>query len=309
MIIIKILEPIGRDEKIWMQEFQKEGVLIEYQDTRSWQDTKLIEYVKDAQVLVLANRPLSRRVIDSAMSLRLIAIAFTGIDHVDQVACRERSIEVKNAPGYATHAVAELTIALAIALCRNLILASQSLTQKGLFPLGGQLYGKKVGIIGAGSIGQEVGRLFSAFGSEVVFFHYRNLETKNLKQVGLDDLLKQCDFISLHLPLNEKTKHLLNREKLSLLKRSAFLINTGRGSLVEESALFDLLKEGKIAGAALDVLEQEPPLKEAHPFLKMPNVILTPHVGYRTQEAAFYKANLVIGHIRNWIGLGQKTNE
>jgi len=307
MIVIKVLEPIGKDEKVWMQEFQKKEISIEYQDTRSWQEEELTQYVKEAKILVLGNRPISRAVIESAPSLKLIITAFTGMDHIDLEVCKQKSIEVKNAPGYATHAVAELTLGLAIALSRDFIVASQSLTQESPFPLGVELFGKKVGIIGGGAIGQEVGRLFSAFGCQVLFFHYRKLEDKKLKQVELDDLLRESDFVSLHIPLNEKTENFLNKENLSLLKASAFLINTGRGPLIEEVALLEVLQKGKIAGAALDVLGQEPPLKGSHPFLHLPNVIITPHIGYRTQEAAFCKADLAIAHLKKGIlQAGQK---
>ena len=301
MIVIKVLEPIGKDEKIWMQEFQKEGVSIEYRDTRGWPEKELMEYVKDSQILVLVNRPLSRSVIEHCLSLKLVVVAFTGIDHIDLDACREKSIEVKNTPGYATHAVAELTVCLAIALARNLVVASQSLLKKESFPVGLELYGKKVGIIGGGSIGMEVRRLFLAFGCEVLLFHHRPLEDKQLNQVDLADLLKVSDFVSLHIPLKKETRHFLNKEKLSWLKPSAFLMNTGRGALIEEEALFQVLKERKIAGAALDVLEQEPPLSAGHPFLDLPNVILAPHIGYRTKEAALRKADMAIGHLKKWL--------
>jgi phosphoglycerate dehydrogenase-like enzyme len=301
MIKIKVLEPIGKDEKLWVQEFKEKGVNIEYQDTRSWKEDDLIHYVQDAAVLVIANRTLSSKVIESISSLKLIITAFTGMDHIDLAACKRRSIQVKNTPGYATHAVAELTLGLAIMLSRNLVLASQSLTKVKSFPLGQEIYGKKVGIIGGGLIGQEVGRLFLAFGAQVSFYHYKKLDDVSLKQVELDDLLRESDFISLHIPLNEETKHFLNSNRLSLLKKTAFLINTGRGLLIDEEALLTFLKEGKIAGAALDVLSYEPPLPITHPFLDLSNVIITPHIGYRTEEAALCKADLALNHLKRWI--------
>jgi D-3-phosphoglycerate dehydrogenase len=263
----------------------------------------LIEFAKDATVLVLSNRPISKKVIQACPDLRFIFIAFAGTDHVDSDACREKNIIVKNAAGYSNHAVAELTICLALNLYRKIAQATRNLCTSlaKAFPLGNELHGKNVGIIGGGAIGQETAKLFAAFGCRVQIFNRHPLELSFATQVSLDELLASSDLISLHIPLTAETKGLINSEKFALMKSSAVLINTARGPIVDATALLRALDEKQLAAAALDVFDQEPPLPSDHPLLKRDNVLATPHIGYRTEEAIALKAELAYNALLEWL--------
>lgn len=296
-VIVKVLEPIGFENSFWIDELRKEfPIEIEYIDTRGFSDEKLLEFVKEATALILSNRPLSRKVLSSCSNLKFISVAFTGIDHVDAKEIATKNIIIKNAAGYATHAVAELTIGLALQLYRKIKESSESITQENAnqFPLGKELFGKTVGIIGGGSIGNEVARLFEAFGC--ITLKYRRGSS------SLEKILKIADILSLHLPLSSETRHFINKERLSLMKPSAILINTARGPIIDQEALCFSLTSNELAGAALDVFDIEPPLPSEHPLLKASNVLLlTPHIGYRTEEAALKKASIAISNLRQWL--------
>jgi D-3-phosphoglycerate dehydrogenase len=293
-VIIKILEPIGFENNLWIEDLRKEfSAAFEEIDAKKLSDSSLIPLIKDADALVLTNRPLSQKLLAACPKLQFLAVAFTGIDHIDTEEITKRGIIIKNAAGYATHAVAELTIGLALELYRNIHKACSTLTEQGLFPLGKELFGKKVGIIGEGAIGKETSRLFSAFGCEVLIYKKGSC--------CLEELLKTSDIISLHIPLNTETVNFIDAQKLSLMKPSAILINTARGPIVNEQALTEAILKNKIAGAALDVFDIEPPLTKDHPLLNLNNVLLTPHIGYRTKEAARKKAEITINNLKNWL--------
>lgn len=295
-MIIKVLEPIGFTNNDWIQDLKARfAVKIEEIDSRNMTDDTLISHVYDANALVLANRPLTKKVLLACPHLQFIAVSFAGIDHIDQEIAKEKNIVIKNAAGYATHAVSELAIALTLELYRKIWLAKTTLTKEkaNLFPLGKELFGKKVGIIGEGSIGKQTASLFSAFGCEVVCYKRGSS--------CLEDILKNSDILSLHIPLTDETRHFIDEKKLSLMKPSAVIINTARGPIIDQKALITALTQNKIAGAALDVFDQEPPLPSFHPLLKLDNVLLTPHIGYRTEEAMKAKAELTLKNLENWL--------
>jgi phosphoglycerate dehydrogenase-like enzyme len=306
---IKIIEPIGVSEDAIRSRIgdliAEGGHELLFCDTRGLADADLIKVIKDADILLLSNRPLPGDVIKACPELKLICVAFTGVDHVDQEACNARGIVVQNAAGYALHAVSELAIGLMIALFRRIIPANTKAraggTNEGL--VGYELFGKTLGVVGCGHIGLQVARLGNAFGCHVLGFEPHLLPVKDvtIEQVQLDELLTRSDIVTLHLPLTPETRGFIGREQLAKMKRSAILINTARGPVVDQAALVEALEHQHLAGAGLDVFDLEPPLPPKHPILNAPNAVLTPHIGYDTAEAMSAKASIALGHLENFL--------
>ncbi|WP_449462078.1 NAD(P)-dependent oxidoreductase [Tardisphaera miroshnichenkoae] len=222
-------------------------------------------------------------------NLKFICTRSTGYDHVDLQEADRRGITVSNVVGYGTLPVPEHTFALLLALVRKVKEADRRV-REGNFDyhglMGTQICGKAFGVLGTGAIGARVAEIALAMGAKVLAYDVvknPSLEAKGVLYASLDDVLRESDFISVNLPLLPSTKHLLNAERLALVKRGAFLVNTGRGGVVDEDALVKALREGRIAGAGLDVFEEEPP-KGA--LLELENVLLSPHVGWYT-DAGF----------------------
>jgi len=166
--------------------------------------------------------------------------------------------------------------------------------------IGFELEGKKFGIVGTGAIGLRVAAIAQAFGCEVLAYSRTKKEAPGLKYVGLNSLLAECDIISLHTPLNDETKGMINKEKIGLMKKNAVLINTSRGPVVDSDALAEALKAGTIAGACIDVFENEPPVAKAHPLLTAPNTIVTPHIAFATKEALVKRAEIVFDNVAKY---------
>ncbi len=264
-----------------------------------------MERAKDAHILITANYPLPEKVLTAAKVLEMVAVAFTGLDHIDTAHCKERNISVANSAGYSTQAVAELTISMMIGLSRNLIPlheATINAKDRNGF-LGSEIKGKTIGILGTGAISQRVMELANAFGAKILVHSMtgRNHLGHLAQYCTLEELLSQSDIISLHLPLTNDTRHLLNETNLSLLKESAFIINTARGPIIDNICLAKLLTQGKIAGAALDVYDTEPPLPKDHPILHAPNTMLLPHIGYATKEAIHTRAQIVMDNVYQYL--------
>ena len=218
--------------------------------------------------------------------------------------CQTHNILVKNASGYATEAVAELAIGLMIDVLRKITSLDGSIRQggvRGAF-LGRELRGKTVGIVGTGAIGTRTVELLKAFGCRVIAWsrtHKPEVMNLGVAYVTLEGLMRDSDIISLHVPLTAETKHLISKEMLALCKPSAILINTARGNVVDMDALAECLRDGKIAGAGIDVYEKEPPLPSDHPLLSAPNCVLVPHVGYATREAFDIRIDIILGNLEN----------
>lgn len=281
-------------------------------DTVEKNEDVLKERVKDADILIITNNPLNGEVIRAAKNLKYISIAFTGYDHVDLQACKEKKVQVSNAQGYATEAVAELTIAMMISLLRNVIDCNEVVrkegTKNGL--VGNELSGKTVGIIGTGAIGLRTAELLKTFSCN--FLGYSRSESPRAKElkiqyVSLEKLLSNSDIVSLHLPLNEQTKGLLSKEKIGLMKKNALLINTARGPIIDSQALAEALNNGKIAGAGIDVFETEPPIPSNHPLFHAKNTLVTPHAAFATEESMVKRANIVFDNVYSWIQGKQKN--
>ncbi len=272
--------------------------------------TKDVEELKrrsrEADILIIANNPLPGEVIRAAERLKYIAVAFTGVDHVDKAACMEKGIKVSNAAGYSTDSVAELAVALIIDALRNVIPCDERVrrggTKEGL--VGTQLKGKTVGIVGTGAIGLRVGELLRPFKCKLLgYSRSERMEGKNLgiEYVSLEELLKSSDIVTLHVPLNEDTKKLINEERLKLMKPSSVLVNLARGPVVDSNALADALNQGKIAKACIDVFETEPPIEENHPLLKAKNTLVTPHIAFATEESMIIRAELTFDNLYSYL--------
>ena len=260
-----------------------------------------IERAKDADIIMIANMTLSGEVIRACKNLKLIDVAFTGVDHVDLTAAKEMGVKVSNAAGYSTQAVAEIALCLMLNLLRNIPQVEQRCrqgqTKEGL--LGCELRGKTVGIVGAGAIGCRTAELCRAFGCKILGYkrHIKGNEPDFIEFTSLDELLHRSDIVSLHCPINEDSKHLINKDSIAKMKKGAYLINTARGPVVDSQALADALNNGYLAGAGIDVFETEPPLYVAHPLLHSKNTIVTPHVAFASEESMAARAQIVFDNL------------
>ena len=261
---------------------------------------ELLEVITEVHVVVVRSRTkITGSVINSGKILELICRPGTGIDNIDSSTAEKNNIPVFTSVEASTNAVAELTISLAVSLARSIPLADRSLKDNQWIKnsiLGSELRGKTFGIIGLGRIGRRTGILASALEMKVIGFEKQivdkdYLSKYNITQVELNELLSKSDFISLHLPATPETIHMIGKEQFELMKNTSFLINTARGQLIVESDLFDALSNNKIAGAALDVFETEPPTNTD--LIKLKNLIATPHIGAQIIEAQ-KEASIVI---------------
>ena len=310
---IVLLEGLGVSEEIIRKQTKKlnemghEFVVYE----KNTDPRVQAERCEDADIIMLANMPLSREAIERASHLQYIDVAFTGVDHIPMDEAGKRGIAVSNASGYATQAVAELCISFMIQLLRNVKQTEQRCreggTKDGL--IGNLLCGKTVGIIGAGAIGKRTAELCKAFGCKVIAYSRSRVEHPAIdRQVTLEELLKDADIVSLHCPLTEETRGMIGEEQLQMMKKTAVLINTARGPVADSEALAKALTEGRIAGAACDVFETEPPLDAEHPLLHTPNTIVTPHIAFASEESMEQRADIVFENLYAWLE-GKQLNK
>lgn len=305
MKIVQI-EPIGIGsselDKI-TSDFKALGHEFMTYDSKPANEDQTIERSKDANVIILSNLPISENILSNCPDLKMISVAFAGVDHIPMNICKKRDIIVSNAAGYSNHAVAELTIGLAVNLYRKILWSdnqTRNLSDRQGF-LGAELYKKTFGIIGLGQIGSQVAQLANAFGCRVLVYSRSTKDIPNVEFSNLDYLLKNSDIISLHVPLTQETKHLIGGSEIKLLKKTAIIINTARGPVIDYHALAEALKNNHIAGAAIDVYEKEPPLDKDHILFNAPNTILLPHIGYATEEAIKLRGQIVIENINRWL--------
>ena len=264
-----------------------------------------------ADAVMLANMPLAKEVIEQTETLKYIDVAFTGVDHIPMKEAKEHGIAVSNASGYATQAVAELTLGMMIQLLRNVDLVQERCregkTKDGL--VGNLLCGKTVGIIGAGAIGKRTAALCKAFGCSVIAYSRSKVCDPSIdEQVTLEELLRRADVVSLHVPLTDATRGMIGKTEIGTMKDSAILINMARGPVVDSNALADALNSGKLAGAGIDVFETEPPLDTAHPLLHTPNTVVTPHIGFASVESMQQRAQIVFDNLFAWLN-GEVRNQ
>ena len=301
-----ITEPLGISEaqaEVLKKEYLPADLEMVYCNTPPKDDAEKAARAQGAELVMLANMPFKENVLKELKDVKLLSVAFTGVDHVGMDYCKEHGIVVSNCSGYANEAVSELAIGLTLALYRRMIASDKAVregkTRAGL--LGIELSGKTFGVIGAGAIGKRTSALAKAFGCEVVFYNRGKTEIEGAKFVELDELLAVSDVISLHVPLTAETKGLIGAKEIAKMKKTALLINAARGPVVDSRVLADALKEGRIAGAGIDVFEGEPPIAGDHPLLNAPNVILAPHVGFATQEAMEKRAVIAFKNVQAYL--------
>ena len=306
---IVVMEPLGVAlEKInaLAAALQAAGHEFVYYTSKETQQDKLLARVQDADIIMLANQPLSAEIINACPKLKMLSVAFTGVDHIALAACRARNILVCNAAGYSTNAVAELTFGLAISVIRNIVPCDvrcrRAETKDGL--VGFELFGKTFGVVGTGAIGARVAKIAAAFGCKVLAYSRtakQELVDAGVQYVSLDELLAQSDFVSLHVPLTDATRGLINAQAIAKMKQGAVLLNTARGPVVDSAALAAALNAGKLTGAGIDVFEGEPPIGKDHPLCSAKNTVLTPHVAFASREALETRADIVFANIEKWL--------
>ena len=276
---------------------------VTYYSDRNEDPAVLVERCQGADCVVLSNMKFGRDIIEKCPELKMICVAFTGVDLVDIEYCKEKNIRVCNCAGYSTVAVADLVFGFVIDLARNVFPCNEVVrkggTKQGL--VGFELEGKKFGVIGAGAIGQRVLKSAQAFGCETYAYNRSPKEIPGVQFVTMEDLLKTCDIISIHVPQTKETIGLIGEEQFDMMKDTALFINTARGPIVDSEALAKALNEGQIAGAAVDVFEVEPPVAADHVLFGAKNLIATPHVAFASQQAFEKRAVIVAENIKSWI--------
>lgn len=278
----------------------------EVKEYASTEQDQILERVQGMDVVVTKEMPVDGDTIARFPdSVQLICEAGTGYNNIDIEAARARGITVCNIPAYSTERVAHTAIMMILNLSSSMQIQQAMLARgdrsnftKCMQVSHVEVNGKVLGIVGAGNIGREVIKVAQALGMKVLaYVRTPRADEDNLKYVSFEELLKQSDYISLHCPLTPQTRHMINKETIAMMKPTAYIINTGRGALIDEPALIEALKEGRIAGAGLDVQETEPPVQD-NPLYDMPNVILTPHMGWKGLETRQRLVSILAANIQ-----------
>ncbi|WP_372367322.1 2-hydroxyacid dehydrogenase [Candidatus Uabimicrobium sp. HlEnr_7] len=264
---------------------------------------------EDVEIIVVVNKKMSADTLQTFPNLKMISVSFTGFDSVDRDYCTQNNIAVYNAAGYSTDPVAELTIALAQAVLRQIPQSHGQMKLGDWQPYVGQeLANKTIGIIGTGAIGMRVAELAKVYKCKVL--GYSRSEKPDFQKFGnyvtWKEIFTLSDIISVHLPLNEKTKNSITKDEFTAMKNSSIIINTARGPVICRDSLIDALKNKTIYGAALDVYVSEPPRDEE--LQNLENVVLMPHIGFRTKEALLRKANITIANIDDFLTKREEEN-
>ena len=255
---------------------------------RPLNEAEMAELLEEADAAIVGLDPVTERVLERASRLKVVSKYGVGLDNIDLEAARRRGVAVTNTPGTNSGAVAELAIGLMLDVARKISLSDREI-RSGIWRRhpGFELAGKRLGLVGTGTIGREVAARIKGFGMEIVCYDKcpdpRWADRAGASHLSLEELFATSDVVSLHLPLTEETHHLVSDRLISLMKPTAILINTARGGIVDEEALLRALRERRIAGAGLDVFEAEPP--GASPLCSLENVVLTAHIGAHTREA------------------------
>lgn len=274
------------------------GITVDYKPTITHEELLAVAGEYDA-FIIRSRTKIDRAVLDKAVRLKLVARPGTGLDNVDTEYAKSKGVMVVNSPESLVEGVAEHVVLFMLALSRKLPAADLS-TKAGKWEknalMGRELKGKVLGIVGLGRIGKRIAEIARTLGMSVLFYDVIAIPPEVVASLGarvvsLDEVFSSADFITLHVPMTPQTAHMVNAARLAQMKKTAYLVNTSRGGVIDEGALADALREGRIAGAALDVFEKEPPTGA---ILSAPNTILTPHIGGQTEEAQT-NAIVVIG--------------
>jgi glycerate dehydrogenase len=288
-----------------------------WHDYPATHESEVVERLRGATIAITNKVPLRADAIAQLPDLKMIAVAATGTDNVDLAACRERGIVVANIRNYSLVSVPEHCFALLLAVRRNLR-AYVADVEAGKWEAStrfclldhpiGDLAGSRLGIVGYGALGRRVAQIARAFGMDVAVTSRSPVPDTDVVQLPLDELLATSDVVSLHLPLTDQTRHMIGARELASMKKSAILINTARGGLVDEAALARALADGTIAGAGFDVLSKEPPVPD-NPLLRLrlPNFVLTPHVAWASGGAMQTLADMLVDNLEAWVA-GKPTN-
>ena len=277
---------------------EKNGLKITYEPEIT--PEQISEKIENFDVVIVRSRTkITKDLIDKANKCKIIARVGVGLDNIDQDAAKEKGIRVINAVEGAMNAVAELVIGFMLSLAREIPRADREVRNGNWIKkelMGTELRGKYLGIVGLGNIGKRLGRLAKALNMNIIGFDVVPIDEEFSKEVGLmktdlDTLLASADYVSLHVPLLDSTKHMINSTKIESMKNTARIINTSRGGVIDEEALYDALKNGQLGGAALDVFEVEP--ATSNKLATLPNFISTPHMGAQTKEAQSLAANVI----------------
>ena len=277
---------------------EKNGLKVTYEPEIT--PEQIAEKIGNFEVVVVRSRTkMTRELIAKADKCKIIARVGIGLDNIDQEAAKEKNIRVINAVEGAITAVAELVIGLMISMAREIPRADREIRNGNWIKkelMGSELKGKYLGIVGLGNIGKRLGRLARALNMNIIGYDVIPIDDEFSKEVGLmkadlDTLLSSADYVSFHVPLLDSTRHMINAEKLKMMKNTARIINTSRGGVIDEEALYNSLKDGSLAGAALDVFEVEPATENK--LITLPNFIATPHIGAQTKEAQLLAANII----------------
>jgi len=277
---------------------EKNGLKVTYEPEIT--PEQIAEKIGNFEVVVVRSRTkMTRELIAKADKCKIIARVGIGLDNIDQEAAKEKNIRVINAVEGAITAVAELVIGLMLSMAREIPRADREIRNGNWIKkelMGSELKGKYLGIVGLGNIGKRLGRLARALNMNIIGYDVIPIDDEFSKEVGLmkadlDTLLSSADYVSFHVPLLDSTHHMINAEKLKMMKNTARIINTSRGGVIDEEALYNSLKDGSLAGAALDVFEVEPATENK--LITLPNFIATPHSGAQTKEAQLLAANII----------------
>jgi len=277
---------------------EKNGLKVTYKPEIT--PEQIAEKIGTFEVVVVRSRTkMTRELVEKADKCQIIARVGVGLDNIDQDAAKEKNIRVINAVEGAITAVAELVIGLMLSMAREIPRADREIRNGNWIKkelMGSELKGKYLGIVGLGNIGKRLGRLARALNMNIIGYDVTPIDDEFSKEVGLmkadlDTLLSSADYVSFHVPLLDSTRHMINAEKLKMMKNTARIINTARGGVIDEEALYNSLKDGSLAGAALDVFEVEP--ATGNKLITHPNFIATPHMGAQTKEAQLLAANII----------------
>lgn len=306
---IALLEPLGVPAELIEElsaPIKAAGHTFTYYPTKTTDPAELARRAHGCEVVMIANNPFPTRVVEACSALKMLNVAFTGIDHVGLDACRAQNVMVCNAANYSNQTVAEMAVGMTIALLRKFLAGDKAVrnggTSAGL--MGGEIAGRTVGIVGTGRIGMMTAKIFLAFGAKVIACsgHVKpEAEALGITYMPLEDVMAKSDIISIHTPNTPATRGLISRDMINRMKPTALLINCARGPIVDSQALADALNEDRIAGAGIDVYNVEPPIPDGEPLLHAKNTLLTPHVAFLSEEAMVRRAHIVFQNLQAYL--------
>jgi len=289
----------------WVKKIVESGIeVIQWKEEKAPPKKWILDNVSNVDgILCTLNTKIDKEVISAAKNLKVISTYSVGFDHIDVKEAKSRGIRVGYTPEVLTETTADLIFGLILAVARRIVEGDKLIREgKWMIPwqpdflLGYDVYGKTLGIIGMGRIGKAVYRRAKGFNMRVIYTSRTKKDDIDAEFVSFEELLKQSDFVVITVDLNESTYHMINESTIRLMKKTAFLINASRGKVIDEKALIKALEEKWIAGAALDVFEEEP-INKDHPLLKFSNVVLTPHIGSATFETRHKMAEIAVENL------------